>query len=112
MPSLTGFRMPRLAAITFLAFALGACGPKPSDESPAVQGTTPIDPATTGSVSGRVRWDGPKPSLARIQMDQDPVCVHKHDSPVLAEDGAVNSDGTLPNAFVYVKSGAEKYAFT
>ena len=45
-------------------------------------------------------------------MDQDPVCVQKHGGkPVFAEDGEVNDNGTLPNAFVYVKTGAEKYTF-
>ena len=44
-------------------------------------------------------------------MDQDPVCVQKHSGPVFAEDGEVNDNGTLPNAFVYVKAGAEKYTF-
>jgi hypothetical protein len=45
-------------------------------------------------------------------MDQDPACLVQHGGQtVFAEDGAVNSDGTLANAFVYVKAGAEKYPF-
>ena len=45
-------------------------------------------------------------------MDQDPVCVREaRRQPVFAEDGEVNGNGTLPNVFVYVKSGAEKYTF-
>ena len=45
-------------------------------------------------------------------MDQDPVCVKAHASKTATvEDGAVNANGTLPNAFVYVKAGAEKYTF-
>ena len=42
-------------------------------------------------------------------MDQDPVCVKKHGGPVYAEDGEVNPDGTLPNVFIYVKDGTDKY---
>jgi len=72
---------------------------------------TPIDPSTTGQVSGKVSFDGAKPKLQRIMMDQDPVCVQKHSGPVFGEDGEVNANGALPNVFVYVKSGAEKYTF-
>jgi plastocyanin len=44
-------------------------------------------------------------------MDQDPVCVGKHSGPVHVEDGEVNDNGTLPNVFVYVKEGADKFAW-
>jgi plastocyanin len=108
----------------FLTLCLGitlvlvSCGQK---ETPAPEETaapteqaappTPIDQATVASVTGKVAFQGAKPKLARIMMDQDPVCVQKHSGPVLAEDGAVNDNGTVPNAFVYVKAGAEKYNF-
>lgn len=73
---------------------------------------TPIDQSTVGEVTGKVSFDGTKPSQHVIHMDQDPVCVQKHGGkPVYAEDGDVNDNGTLPNVFVYVKSGAEKYTF-
>jgi len=72
---------------------------------------TPIDPATVGGVTGQVTFEGARPQPQRINMDQDPVCTEKHHGPVFAEDGAVNPNGTLPNVFVYVKAGAEKYTF-
>jgi len=43
-------------------------------------------------------------------MDKDPLCASRHSEPLYAEDGKVNTDGTLPNVFVYVKEGAEKYS--
>lgn len=64
-----------------------------------------------GEVTGKILFQGEKPKLGIIRMDEDPVCAAKHSGPAYAEDGAVNSNGTLPNAFVYVKRGAEKYAF-
>ena len=65
-----------------------------------------------GEVTGKISFDGAKPKQQRIMMDQDPVCVQKHGGkPVFAEDGEVNDNGTLPNVFVYVKAGAEKYTF-
>jgi len=82
--------------------------PATSEAAPAA---TPIDQATVATVTGTVKWDGAKPKLAIIKMDQDPVCVGKHSSPVHVEDGEVNDNGTLPNVFVYVKEGADKYTF-
>jgi plastocyanin len=63
-------------------------------------------PQATGEITGKVLFEGTKPRLATIQMDQDPVCVARHQEPVHVEDGEVNANGTLPNAFVYVKAGA------
>lgn len=85
-----------------------------TEESPATteQQATPIDQSTVGEVSGKVAFTGDKPKLATIHMDQDPVCVQKHQGQVVhVEDGEVNDNGTLPNVFVYVKEGAEKYTF-
>ncbi len=94
------------------------CGEKPSEvsEQPAAQpgatgGTTPVDSATVGTITGKVIFQGTKPKMKAIMMDQDPICVGKHKGPVYAEDGEVNGNGTLPNVFVYVKSGAEKFKF-
>jgi hypothetical protein len=102
-----------------LAFV--SCGQKestgPAEEGPPAESSTPaapptpIDQATVATVSGTIKFDGAKPKLSKLMMDQDPVCVQKHSGAVMAEDGAVNDNGTLPNAFVYVKSGAAKYTF-
>ncbi len=106
-----------LALIMAAAFTFVACGEKETTaptETAAPAGSaapTPIDQATVGSVTGKVSFDGTKPKLGRIMMDQDPVCVQKHSGPVFAEDSAVNDNGTLPNVFVHVKAGAEKYTF-
>jgi Carboxypeptidase regulatory-like domain len=72
---------------------------------------TPVDEATVGSVTGKINFTGTKPKLAVIHMDQDPVCVSKHKSAAHVEDGEVNDSGTVPNVFVYVKEGADKYAW-
>jgi plastocyanin len=102
-------------ALTLL-FLVG-CAPKeeaPKEEAAApteAPAPTPIDQATVATLTGKVNFQGAKPKLARLMMDQDPVCMQKHSGPVYAEDGMVNDNGTLPNAFVYVKAGAEKYTF-
>jgi plastocyanin len=106
-----------LLAVLFAFLLLVGCGGNKEEttEQPAETTTeappTPIDQSTVGSITGKISFDGAKPKLARIMMDQDPVCVAKHKGPVYAEDGEVNANGTLPNVFVYVKEGAEKYSF-
>ena len=100
-----------------MVLALTGCSKKadetsePSAEATTASAPTPIDQSTVGDVAGKVTFEGTKPKPQRIMMDQDPVCVQKHSGPVFAEDNQVNADGTLPNVFVYVKSGAEKYTF-
>ncbi len=108
------FSLMTVATVIFLV----ACGGKkpevseqPAEAPTEAGGTTPVDQATVGTITGKIKFDGAKPKLARIMMDQDPVCVSKHKTPVYAQDGEVNSNGTLPNVFVYVKEGAEKYKF-
>ena len=106
-----------LTLVTALTLFLVACGKKAEETTEqSAEGTTavqptPIDQSTVGEVTGKVSFQGAKPKPHRIMMDQDPVCVKKHNGPVFAEDDEVNSNDTLPNAFVYVKAGAEKYVF-
>ncbi|MFZ0963540.1 MAG: carboxypeptidase regulatory-like domain-containing protein [Terriglobia bacterium] len=107
-----------LALVIALTLVMAACSKKteetaeqPAESTTAVQ-PTPIDQSTVGEVTGKVSFDGAKPKPHRIMMDQDPVCVKKHNGAVFAEDDEVNSNNTLPNVFVYVKAGAEKYVFT
>jgi plastocyanin/predicted small lipoprotein YifL len=100
-----------------MILALVGCGKKEETTTEAPPETTtappptPIDQSTVGSVTGKISFEGAKPKQQRIMMDQDPVCVQKHNGPVVAEDGEVNGNGTVPNVFVYVKAGAEKYTF-
>jgi hypothetical protein len=105
------------SALTILLLA--GCGGKepavsekkePETPAPAQQGQA-VDQATVGTVTGKVLFVGAKPKLSKLMMDQDPVCSQKHPGAAFAEDGEINSDGTVPNVFVYVKEGAEKYSF-
>ena len=60
-------------------------------------------PQVTGSIAGKVVFQGTPPERRRLNMSADPVCAAKNPDPVVAQDGAVNSDSTVPNAFVYLK---------
>lgn len=78
---------------------------------------TPLGPAkrldassgATGKIQGKVDFEGARPKLEQINLEMaDPVCVAGHSEPIYEEDGAVNSDGTLPNVFLYIKDGLKE----
>ena len=58
-----------------------------------------------GTVTGRVKFTGTKPTNPRIDMSEEPQCKAKHATPPTAEMVIVNPNGTLANVFVYVKAG-------
>ena len=64
--------------------------------------------AGQGNIAGRVNFQGKPPQLRPIVMDKDPVCASAQSGTVLPEDGRVNANGTLPNAFVYISKGASE----
>lgn len=102
--------------VCLLPLAMTGCGKKRPEQAEGPRAAaslkpTPIDPSTVGTITGRVSFAGRKPTMHAIRMDQDPACTKGNSGPVYAEDGKVNANGTLPNVFVYVKSGAEKYVF-
>jgi hypothetical protein len=58
-----------------------------------------------GSIAGTIRFHGKPPQLRPIVMEKDPVCAAAQSGTVLPEDGRVNANGTLPNAFIYIAKG-------
>ena len=57
-----------------------------------------------GEISGKIFFKGTPPKRGVLDMSSDPVCAGEHSQPVLAPDGEVNSNGTLPNVFLYIES--------
>lgn len=92
---------------SFLAFAACSGG---GSEVPARGPATPIDPATTGTVSGKVTFTGTPPAETELRVAGDATCASAHEGPVLAGDVRVR-DGKVENAFVYVKNGLEELVF-
>ena len=37
-----------------------------------------VDPSTASSISGTIRYLGPKPAAKKIDMSEDPACVAAH----------------------------------
>lgn len=103
-------------SLVLTAFSLAAWGSAgvvlKASPAPAPQGES-INKATTGEITGRVRFEGTKPHLPQIDMSKDPECVREqHGKAVYPQNGEVNTNGTLPDVFVYIESGAQKYHFS
>lgn len=105
----------RVAALllTIAVACLGACGGgggSGGGETPgsAASPPTPIDPATTGTVTGSVRFEGAVPPMATLRMFAE--CAALHPEPVPSGDMLVK-DGRVENAFVYVKDGLGNRVF-
>ena len=98
-----------VALLATTLFFLG-CGKK---ETTQESGTTapapaaePINPATAGTVSGSVTFEGPAPKAAKIDMSQDPACKGANSA-----ETVVVSGGHLANVFVYIKEGLGNRTF-
>ena len=102
-----------LWTIPLVALALAACN-KHTAANPSAAGNTSspatptpnaqIDPATAGSVSGTIRFNGKAPTPIVIDMAQDPACSEGSKTPNMTEQYVVHGD-RLANVFVYVKDG-------
>ena len=77
------------------------------EAAPAEGGAVWKPTGQEGSVAGKVSFQGTAPKYRAISMDADSVCAAKHSGPVYPETVVANSNGTLKNVFVYVKTGLE-----
>lgn len=72
--------------------------------SSSLPGPTPaVDPATAGTITGVVHFDGKAPARIAIDMSADPACALSA-SPNLTEQFVVDH-GKLANVYVYIKTG-------
>lgn len=105
-----GFWIITLIAAFFFTWSVQA---KVALAAPAPRSQGESARAGAGQITGRINFQGTKPHLPEISMAQDPECVREHDGhPIRPQDGRVNSNNTLPNVFLYIKSGARKYHFS
>jgi plastocyanin len=100
-----------LSALLGLVLLAGCSKKESAEEQPSATPTaqpaaTPIDPATVATVSGTVKFDGPAPRNAKIDMSQDPNCSGSNTA-----ETVVVSGGDLANVFVYVKDGLGNRTF-
>jgi plastocyanin len=94
-----------------LAAALSAAACDGTAPAPAATATT-IDPATTGTVRGKVTLEGPLPAATTVRMDGDKTCATFAPGAVRPADTyVVGADAGLANVFVHVTSGLERHSF-
>src|SRR6266498_3844082 len=85
-----------------------------SKDTPKDAGIKPyakVDPKTAGVLTGRIRFAGRKPPRKLIDMSEDPACAEARHGRTYEEPVVVNPNGTLANAFVYIKTGLEASRF-
>jgi len=92
------------APLLFLVACGGGTQPKPEPDLPLAQ----VDPATAGSITGRVLFQGDPPVMPAIDMASNPNCEKQHKTPWKAETVVVNPNGTLRYTFVWIKDGLPK----
>ena len=104
-------------ALVCMALLSGCSGtPTKEPESVAKQAPAPVytivDSSTAGVLTGKISFKGKLPARKQIDLDQDPACVKAHGKRMVPDESAVvNRDGTLANAFVYIKKGLEGKQF-
>jgi Carboxypeptidase regulatory-like domain len=99
----------RLVICGIVALCATGCSKPQGSESPASLAT--VDPATTGSITGRVTLDGPPPVLQPIDMSASPACVQANAAPVVPPLVVTGDNGALANVVIYVKDGLGNYRF-
>jgi plastocyanin len=106
----------RFLSLTFCG-ALLLAGCTKSTPPPAALKSEPapvyfqVDPATAGTVTGTIRYKGPRPAPKAIDMSEEPACVEAHHGKAYDESLLVSKSGALANAFVYIKGGLEGKTF-
>ena len=89
-----------------------ACGSGTGTPAPAAAPGKKVDTATSGSIAGKVKFDGPPPPPEIVRVSTDKNCVQGAGPNPQSDAILVNADGGLRNAFVWVKDGVDPgYAF-
>jgi plastocyanin len=102
------FGFPVLCAL--LAISL-ACGGNSTPPPTAPVGPS-VDPATAGTITAIVKFEGAAPTPAMISLNGDPKCVSESGGAQRAEEQIIVGDNqALQNVFVYVKEGLGAFGF-
>ena len=86
---------------------LVGCGAAPQPTMAPSPKPAPIPKAEVqaGTILGQVNFSGEKPVSKPISMDSVPACAKQHPMVIEPEDVLINSNGTLRNVFIHLKTG-------
>jgi plastocyanin len=99
-----------LAVLFPLPLAAG-CGRPASQPAPTTTRARRVDPATAGTIRGRVVFEGAAPRNPAVTMTSDRFCADANPGQPVDDAVIVGPDGSLQNVFVYVKDDLRDYAF-
>ena len=102
------FGHPTFVALFAIALFLAGCGGSPRQTQPSETAPPPapvVDPATAGSISGKVIYDGNPIKMPALDMSATPACARMHPTDAISEQVVVNDNHTLRWSFVWIKSG-------
>lgn len=89
-----------------LLIAGNSCKDSESGVVPRPSAVVPtVDPATAGTITVTVRFEGPVPEPKPVVMRGAPQCAKLHSGPVYDESLVVDADGRLLNAVVWIEEG-------
>ncbi len=94
-----------LAVVVSLGL-MAACSSKEAPAAPPANAGKKVDPSTAGSLSGTVVLTGTPPPVETIRMNTDPICAQSG-ATAPSESAVVGDNGSVKNAFVYVKAGLD-----
>jgi plastocyanin len=102
-------RKSLLACCVAGLLVVGGCGRSSQETTKEGQASSEpgqiADEANGGTITGKVDFSGAKPALREIDFSANPACQKMHSSPVRSEEVVLNGNGTLANAFVWLKEG-------
>jgi hypothetical protein len=99
----------RLVLVCGVVLLVGGCSDSTESAKPVVV-ATPVDPATAGSITVLVNYDGAVPARQVVNMRSAPQCTAAHSEPVYDQSLLVEN-GHLVNAVVWIKGGLDKWVF-
>lgn len=97
---------PILVVFALLSISCSKAPVATNDSAKPSANLSPIDPATTATISGTVSFAGTPPTPEKIDMSADPACKGDNSwRPIISDNGR------LANVLVYVKDGLGERKF-
>jgi hypothetical protein len=101
-----------LASAIILGFVITGCSKKENEEPQGPpEPTAVVDPATAGTITGTVTFEGTPPKFHPIDMSAEPACVQANPKPVVPPIVVLGPHHALTDTVVYIKSGLGVYRY-